>query len=57
MHRDEVERVTAELIKHEAMDGQTFYRLIGQEQPALPVAEPVGVAGELNLKEVNQNAD
>jgi cell division protease FtsH len=57
VHRDEVERVTAELIKNEAMDGQTFYKLIGQEQPALPAPEPVAVAGELNLKEVNQNAD
>jgi cell division protease FtsH len=57
VHRDEVERVTAELIKHEAMDGQTFYKLIGQEQPALPAAEPVAAAAELNLKEVNQNAD
>jgi cell division protease FtsH len=57
VHRDEVELVTAELIKNEAMDGQTFYKLIGQEQPALPAAEPVAVAGELNLKEVNQNAD
>jgi cell division protease FtsH len=57
VHRDEVERVTAELIEHEAMDGQTFYKLIGQEQPAIPVTDPVMVAGELNLKEVNQNAD
>jgi hypothetical protein len=52
-----VERVTAELIKHEAMDGQTFYQLIGQKLPAIPVTAPVAVAGELNLKEANQNVD
>jgi cell division protease FtsH len=57
VHRDEVERVTAELIKHEAMDGQTFYQLIGQKLPAIPVTAPVAVAGELNLKEANQNVD
>jgi cell division protease FtsH len=56
-HRDELERVAAELIQHEAMDGQTFYRLIGREQPAIPVADPGSVAGELSLKEANQHAD
>ncbi|MBV9130717.1 MAG: ATP-dependent zinc metalloprotease FtsH [Verrucomicrobia bacterium] len=49
-HRDQVERLTAELIKHESMDGQTFYRLIGLERPAIPVAEPGAVAGEMPLK-------
>jgi cell division protease FtsH len=56
-HRDELERLAAVLIKHEAMDGQTFYKLIGREQPAIRVADPGVVAGELNLKEVNQHAD
>jgi cell division protease FtsH len=56
-HRDELERLAAELIKHEAMDGQTFYKLIGREQPAIRVARPGAVAEELNLKEVNQHAD
>src|SRR6202047_1557321 len=56
-HRDELERVAAELIQHEAMDGQTFYKLIGREQPATPVADPGSVAGELSLKEANQHAD
>jgi cell division protease FtsH len=56
-HRDQLERLTAELIKHEAMDGQTFYKLIGQEQPAIRVADPGIVDSELNLKEVNQHAD
>jgi cell division protease FtsH len=56
-HRDELERVAAELIQYEAMDGQTFYKLIGREQPAIPVADPGSVAGELSLKEANQHAD
>jgi cell division protease FtsH len=56
-HRDQLERLTAELIKHEAMDGQTFYKLIGQEQPAIRVADPGTVDNELTLKEVNQHAD
>jgi cell division protease FtsH len=56
-HRDQLERLTAELIKHEAMDGQTFYKLIGQEQPAIRVADAGIVDSELNLKEVNQHAD
>jgi cell division protease FtsH len=56
-HRDEMERVAAELIQNEAMDGPTFYKLIGRELPAIRVAEPVVVADELDLKEVNQHAD
>jgi cell division protease FtsH len=56
-HRDELERVAAELIQYEAMDGQTFYKLIGREQPAIRVADPGSVAGELNLKKANQHAD
>jgi cell division protease FtsH len=52
-HRDQLERLTAELIKHEAMDGQTFYKLIGREQPVIRVPEPGVVAAKLDLKEVN----
>ena len=52
-HRDQLERLAAELIKHEAMDGQTFYKLIGREQPAIRVPDRGVVAGKLNLKEVN----
>jgi cell division protease FtsH len=57
VHRDELEHLTTELIKHESMDGQTFYKLIGQEQPAIRVAEAGIIAEELKLKEVNQHAD
>jgi hypothetical protein len=39
------------------MDGQTFYKLIGQEQPVIRVANPRVGSGELNLKEVGQHAD
>jgi cell division protease FtsH len=55
-HRDELERVTAELIEHEAMDGQTFYKLIGRELPAIRNKESAMVAEDLNLEEVNQHA-
>ena len=33
-HRDELERVTRELLKSESIDGPTFYRLVGREVPA-----------------------
>jgi hypothetical protein len=39
------------------MDGQTFYKLIGQEQPAIRVADARVGAAELNLKQVSQHAD
>ena len=54
-HRDELERVTAELIEHEAIDGQTFYKLIGRELPAIRNKESGVVAEELNLEEANQH--
>jgi cell division protease FtsH len=56
-HRDELELLTAELIKHEAMDGKTFYSLIGREQPNIPVTEPGTIVDDLNLEEVKQHAD
>ncbi|MBV8141393.1 MAG: cell division protein FtsH, partial [Verrucomicrobia bacterium] len=49
-HRDQVERLAAELIKHESMDGQTFYKLIGLEQPTIRIAEPGAVVSETPLK-------
>jgi cell division protease FtsH len=55
-HRDQVERVAAELIKRESMDGQTFYRLIGLDQPAIRIAEPRAVVSETPITEVNQHA-
>jgi len=33
-HRNELERVTTELLKSESIDGPTFYRLVGREMPA-----------------------
>ncbi|HEY6841813.1 MAG TPA: ATP-dependent zinc metalloprotease FtsH [Chthoniobacterales bacterium] len=56
-HRDELELLTTELIKHEAMDGKTFYSLIGREQPNIPVTEPGTIVDDLNLEEVKQHAD
>jgi cell division protease FtsH len=34
-HRDQLERVTLELLKAESIDGPTFYRLIGKETPMI----------------------
>jgi cell division protease FtsH len=42
-HRDQLERVTAELLKYESIDGPTFYKLVGREVPAF--AEPANLAG------------
>jgi cell division protease FtsH len=47
-HRDQLERVAAELLKYETIDGPTFYKLVGQEtpslqdsgRPAVPAIEP-----------------
>jgi hypothetical protein len=32
-HRTDVRRVVAELLKRESLDGETLYKLIGQEMP------------------------
>jgi cell division protease FtsH len=40
-HRDQLGRLSEELLKQESMDGETFYRLIGKKEPA---AEPQAVA-------------
>jgi len=32
-HRADLRRVVEELLKHESLDGETFYRLIGKEMP------------------------
>jgi cell division protease FtsH len=53
-HRDQLERITAELLRDESMDGETFYRLIGREQPHLDAENREAVAG--NLTEVGQHA-
>ena len=37
-HRDDLETVTAELLKRETLDGREFYRLIGREESGTPVA-------------------
>ena len=43
-HRDQLDRLFGELLKHESMDGETFYQLIGRKKPAIPVAEAQVVA-------------
>jgi cell division protease FtsH len=56
-HRDELERLAAELVRHEAIDGETFYRILGREQPSIRIARPAVAALESDLEEVNQHAD
>ena len=33
LHRDQHEQITAELLRHETLDGPRFYQLIGREMP------------------------
>ena len=47
-HRDQLEKIAAELLKKEALDGQEFYRLVGKEmpkakEPVPPLPEPAAV--------------
>ena len=53
-HRDELERVTARLLESEAMDGETFYSLVGRKEPAIGDSDREVIAG--SLREVNQHA-
>jgi cell division protease FtsH len=53
-HRDELESVTAKLLESEAMDGETFYRLVGRKEPAAGDSDPEVIAG--SFREVNQHA-
>ncbi|MHC1766855.1 MAG: ATP-dependent zinc metalloprotease FtsH [Verrucomicrobiia bacterium] len=43
-HRDQLETVAAELLKRETLDRQTFYRLLGMEEPNEPVIAPAPLA-------------
>jgi cell division protease FtsH len=43
-HRDQLERVAAELLKYEAIDGPTFYKLVGRETPSLQGAGQLAAA-------------
>jgi cell division protease FtsH len=47
-HRDQLEKIAAELLKKESLDGQEFYRLVGKEMPRIkepvpPLPEAAGV--------------
>ena len=33
LHRDQHEQITAELLRHETIDGARFYKIIGREMP------------------------
>jgi cell division protease FtsH len=43
-HRDQLESVSAELLKAETIDGPTFYRLIGKETPLIKEPAPMKTA-------------
>jgi cell division protease FtsH len=46
VHRDQLEKVTAELLKGETLDRTTFYRLLGREEPKIPRVMPEPKAAE-----------
>jgi cell division protease FtsH len=54
LHRDQHEQITAELLRHETIDGPRFYQLIGREMPRpkepVPTLE-VAVATDQNITE------
>jgi cell division protease FtsH len=43
-HRDQLEKVSAELLKAESIDGPTFYRLVGKETPMVKDPAPLNTA-------------
>jgi cell division protease FtsH len=40
LHRDQLDKVTAELLKQETLDGETFLKLIGRPGPPQPRPGP-----------------
>jgi cell division protease FtsH len=42
-HRSDLRRVVAELLKHETLDGETLYKLIGKEMPKAKEPAPMPV--------------
>jgi cell division protease FtsH len=40
VHHDQLEKVTAELLKGETLDRATFYRLLGKDEPKIPRGLP-----------------
>jgi cell division protease FtsH len=46
VHRDQLEKVTGELLKGETLDRATFYRLLGKDEPEIPRAMPEPKAAE-----------
>jgi cell division protease FtsH len=43
-HRDQLEKVSTELLKSESIDGPTFYRLVGKETPMVEEPAPLHTA-------------
>jgi cell division protease FtsH len=44
VHRDQLEKVSAELLRAESIDGPTFYRLVGKETPMVKEPAPLHTA-------------
>jgi hypothetical protein len=43
-HREQLEKVSAELLRAESIDGPTFYRLVGKETPMVKEPAPLHTA-------------
>jgi cell division protease FtsH len=48
-HRDQLEAVAQELLKHESMDADTFKRMIGQPAESKPSSDTVSSNAESEL--------
>jgi len=60
-HRADLRRVVAELLKHETLDGETLYKLIGKEMPKpkepapIPVENGIGTAPTMQSSAAKTN--
>ena len=60
-HRADLRRVVAELLKHETLDGETLYKLIGKEMPKpkepapIPVENGIGTAPAMQSSAAKTN--
>ena len=55
-HRDDLERVSQELLKSETISGDEFYHIIGKPRPKSGPSEDIGPVSSPNGKLVDQTA-
>ncbi|HYT61843.1 MAG TPA: hypothetical protein VEL06_16815 [Haliangiales bacterium] len=59
LHRDQLEKVTTELLVRETLDGVEFYKLVGKEMPRakepVPLMPVSGAVAALVQKGAGQN--